>query len=67
MLKHTKYKTQGIQTLEHTFRMNKQGRRLIDFNLVHIEKMIIVEKVLRNNVVILFLFIPLLLPVKADW
>ena len=47
--------------------MNKQGRRLIDFNLVHIEKMIIVEKVLRNNVVILFLFIPLLLPIKADW
>ncbi|MGX5440010.1 hypothetical protein ACWKT4_19850 [Bacillus thuringiensis] len=38
--------------------MNKQGRRLIDFNQADIEKMIIGEKVLRNNV-IPFLFITL--------
>jgi hypothetical protein len=38
--------------------MNKQGRRLIDFNQADIEKMIIGGKVLRYYV-ILFLFIPL--------
>jgi len=41
MLKHNKFKEQGIRTLEHTLRMNKHGRRLIYLNPADTEGTII--------------------------